>query len=92
MPIATATAFPSPISSSSSGSTRLVIAYTVAIVPTTFSLAINPVIAAAASCQAATPTIGIRRTAKGPAIEASIDVSSAPSSTAWKLQLKLCII
>ena len=56
IPITAATAFPSPMSSSSSVSIRLEIEKTVAIVPTTFSFAIKPVIAAAASCQLTTPT------------------------------------
>ena len=58
-------------------------------VPTTFSFAINPVIAAAASCHERTPTIGTSRYANGEAIEARID-ESALSATA-KLQVKVCI-
>ena len=50
----------------------------------------KPVIAAAASCHTPNPR-GIRRTAKGDARDARMDVSSIPSSTASKCQLKVCI-
>ena len=59
-------------------------------VPTTFSLAIKPVTAAAASCQLSTPTMGTSRTAKGAAMEARMEESAV--SATWKLQLKVCMI
>ena len=89
-PIAIATLFAPPVSSSSSTSMNAVSPYTTASVPTTFSLAINPVIAAAASCQTPNPR-GISSMANGDAIDASMEVFSAPSSTTLKLQSKLCI-
>ena len=51
----------------------------------------KPVMAAAAICHTPKPS-GISRTAKGEAMEARIEVFSMPSSTSWKLQLKLCMI
>ena len=59
-------------------------------VPTTFSLAIKPVTAAAASCQLSTPTMGTSRYAKGPAMEARMELSAV--SATWKLQVKVCMI
>ena len=59
-------------------------------VPTTFSLATKPVTAAAASCQDSTPTMGTSTQAKGPAMEARMELSGV-SATA-KLQLKVCMI
>ena len=80
-PITAATVPPPLISSSSSVSIKLLSAYTVAMVPTTFSLAIKPAITAAASCHAANPTIGINIYENGAAIAARIEVPSIPSST-----------
>ena len=59
-------------------------------VPTTFSFAIKPVTAAAASCQETTPTMGTRSQAKGAAMEARME-ESADAATP-KLQSKVCII
>ena len=52
----------------------------------------KPVIAAAACCHAAIPTIGTNNTAIGEAIVARIEVLSIPSSTTWRFQLKVCMI
>ena len=80
-PIIVATVEPLPISTSSSVSIKLVMANVVAIVPTTFSFAIKPVIAAAASCQEAIPIIGTKRYANGIEIKASIDFNSTSDIT-----------
>ena len=50
----------------------------------------NPVTAAAASCQLSTPTMGTSSTAKGAEMEARIEESAV--SATWKLQLKVCMI
>ena len=90
-PMTIATSFAPPTSASSSVSIKFVSPYTTASVPTTFSFAIKPVIAAAASCHTPNPR-GIRSTANGDAIDARIEVCSIPSSTTWNCQLKLCMI
>ena len=77
--IASATTAPSPTSSRS----PLITAdspKSVAIVPTTFSFAINPVIALATNFHEAIPTTGIRIQSIGPQIAASIEL--LPSSAA----------
>ena len=55
---------------------KFVILKHTARVPTTFSLAIKPVTAAAANCHESTPTTGTRRYANGEAIDAKIEVSA----------------
>ena len=61
-----------------------------ASVPTTFSFAMKPVTAAAASCQERTPTIGRSIYANGLAIDARIEASAV--SATWKLHVNVCII
>ena len=77
-----ATSLPPETSASSSVSIKLVITNTVASVPTTFSFAMNPVIAAAANCQLAKPTTGIKSTANGEAIIARIESELSSAATA----------
>ena len=61
-----------------------------ASVPTTFSFAIKPVTAAAASCHDATPTIGTSRYDIGPAIDARIE--SPAFSATLNCHVNVCII
>ena len=63
-PIIVATSFPLPTKANSSVSIKLVTPYTTARVPTTFSFAIKPVIAAAANCHTPNPR-GIKRIENG---------------------------
>ena len=55
------------------------------------ALMIEPVMAAAASCQTPKPR-GISSTAKGDATDARMEVWAISSSTSWKFQLKDCMI
>ena len=82
IPITIAILFPEPSTiCNSSVSIKFVIENTVARVPTTFSFAKKPVIAAAASCQQTTPTTGTSKYAKGDAINARIESDPLSAAT-----------